>query len=118
MTIGLMADPGLPEKITTLLAQDLQRDLGEQLDGHVQWQVESARGTLPLTAEGDIPLIDHAPRIRDEHGWDYLIYLTDLPRTHDGEPMVCELSTGARAALLSCPPWGDGGSPPAPAGCW
>ncbi|MUN64798.1 hypothetical protein GMA12_16905 [Kocuria sediminis] len=106
VTIGVMADPGLPEKVAGVVAEDLERDLAEHIDARVQWRVESDRGTLPLTAEGDIPLLDQAPRIREERGWDYLIYLTDLPRTHGGEPMVCELSSTTRATLVSLPTLG------------
>lgn len=106
VTIGVMADPGLPEKLARSLAEDLPRQLSRHVDSTVDWNVDIARGTLPLTEDGNIPLIAQAPRIKDDHRWDYLVYLTDLPRSHGPDPMVCELSSCAGAVLVSLPALG------------
>ncbi len=108
VTVGLMADPGLPEKTARALTDGLSRDLAKEADtgARVRWVVEVSRETLPLTADGEIPLLDHAGRLRDAHGWDYLVYLTDLPRSHEGEAMLCEASAAAGAALISLPALG------------
>jgi hypothetical protein len=106
--LGLLADPGLPEKVARSLTDGLTQDLaGEAPDGaRIRWVVEVSRETLPLTTDGEIPLLDHAGGLRDAHGWDYLVYLTDLPRSHEGDPMLCEASAAAGAALVSLPTLG------------
>ena len=107
-TIGLMADPGMPERVARAIADAVSRRLREDAEHGSRWAVEVSRGTLPLTPEGEIPLMEHARGIRERNGWDYLVYLTDLPRSHDEDPMVCEASAQARAALVSLPvlgPW-------------
>lgn len=103
--LGLLADPGLPEKVARALTDGLSQDLAGEVPGgvRVRWVVEVSRETLPLTGDGEIPLLDHAGRLRDEHGWDYLVYLTDLPRSLAGDPMLCEASAAAGAALVSLP---------------
>ncbi|GAA1757251.1 hypothetical protein [Kocuria aegyptia] len=108
LTVGVLADPGLPEKVARSLTDGLFQDLTDQAEPGVgtRWVVEVSRETLPLTAEGDIPLLDHAGRLREEHGWDYVVYLTDLPRAHGGDPMLCEVSAEAAAALISLPALG------------
>lgn len=103
LTVGVLADPGLPEKVARRVAEDLPRALPEHTGSDVSWEVEVSRETLPLTADGDIPLLDKAGELRDEYDWDYVVYLTDLPRSHDGDPLLCEVGAAAAAALISLP---------------
>jgi hypothetical protein len=105
VTVGLIADPGLPERIAGRLVQELAADLGREVAG-TEWRIETSRETLPLTDAGDIPLITHAPRITAERGWDAVVYLTDLPRRHDGEPVLAELSPNDRSILVCLPTLG------------
>lgn len=106
LTVGLMADPGLPETVARAVARDLARELGRVVDADARWNVEVSRETLPLTREGDIPLLEHAAVLRNRRGWDVVVYLTDLLRSHDGDPMLCEVSSEAGAALVSLPALG------------
>ncbi|MFI7580174.1 hypothetical protein [Kocuria kalidii] len=108
LTVGLMADPGLPDKVAHSVAEELPRTLSEHSGPDVTWEVEVNQETLPLTADGEIPLLDHADRLRDEHGWDYVVYLTDLPRSYDGDPLLCEVSSASAAAMISLPGLGAG----------
>lgn len=52
MTVGLMADPGLPEKLARSVAEDLPRALSEHSGPDVSWEVEASRETPPLTFQG------------------------------------------------------------------
>ena len=108
LTVGVLADAGLPEKVARAVTDGLSQDLTDRTDtgARVRWDVEVNSETLPLTAEGEIPLLDQAGRLRAEHGWDYVIYLTDLPRSHGGDPMLCEASAAGGAALVSLPALG------------
>jgi hypothetical protein len=113
MRIGLMADPGVPERVAASVATELAGELARELSNDsgakgpaVRWEVEVSRTTLPITAHGEIPLMEQAPRIRREQGWDYVVYLTDLPRAHEGQPMLCQASSAAGAALVVLPALG------------
>ncbi len=106
LTLGVLADPGLPEKVARRVAEDLPRALAEHTGPAASWVVEVSRETLPLTADGDIPLLEKAGDLRAEHGWDYVVYLTDLPRAHQGDPLLCEVGGAAAAALVSLPALG------------
>ncbi|MGN0099422.1 MAG: hypothetical protein ACI39C_00645 [Dietzia sp.] len=100
-TVGLMADPGVPRRIAVAIADDLAEDLGRELGG--RWRVEVDQETLPLGPEGEIRLTEHAPRLLRQHGWDFLLYLTDLATHPDGAPVLYDVS-GSRAAALVCVP--------------
>ncbi|WP_313480006.1 hypothetical protein [Microbacterium sp.] len=110
-TLGLMADPGLPDKIARSIATALSREISGEDDDNQrgiagQWNVQVSRETLPLSPDGTIPLMRHAQELRERWGWDYLVYLSDLPLSHAEEPMLCEVSTSARAAKVSLPQLG------------
>lgn len=107
LTVGLLADPGLPEAVARSVAANVAHDLNK-LSGSepVEWAMDVSRETMPLTAQNEIPLLEHAPRLRREHDWDYVIYLTDLPRSLDENSIVCEVDIPGRSALISLPALG------------
>ena len=106
LLVGILADPGLPEATARSMADGLADQLRRLVDPDFRWDVEVARGALPLTEEGYIPLLKQAAELRAENRWDYVVYLTDLPRSHDGKVMVCESSLEGNAVLISMPALG------------
>jgi hypothetical protein len=103
-TVGLMADPGLPAQIAESIAESVADELSEEFG--FRWRVDVSQQRLPLNATGDIPLFQQAERLRDSHDWDFLVYLTDLPRIHNQEIMLCDVSAEARSAMVSVPSLG------------
>ena len=104
--MGILADPGLPEATARSIAHGLAGELRRLVDPDYRWDVEAVRGALPLTEEGNIPLLEQAAKLRTENRWDLVVYLTDLPRSHDGKVMVCESSSEGQAVLVSMPALG------------
>ncbi len=100
-TVGLMADPGVPGKVAAAIADDLADDLERELGG--RWAVEVGHETLPLGPDGEIRLTEHAPRLLQEHEWDFVLYLTDLPTRPDDVPLLYDTSGSTAAALVSMP---------------
>jgi hypothetical protein len=110
VVVGLMADPGLPAKVARSIAADLARQLSDRPDiPGPRWEVQVDPENLPLNDAGEIPVMEYAPEIRDRQHWDYLIYLTDLPRSTSEGPMLLEVGSEARAALVSLPALGGHG---------
>ncbi|MFC7375081.1 hypothetical protein ACFQS2_10975 [Brachybacterium sp. GCM10030267] len=102
--LGLCADPGVPERVAASIADDLTGQLFRKTG--LRWRVEVSEEALPLAPDGTIQLLEHAPRLLAEHGWESFVYLTDLPRYLDDHPVLLQVSTDARAALISLPPLG------------
>lgn len=100
-TIGLMADPGVPMRVAERIADAVSLDLSEEAGS--AWDVENSQQRLPLNAQGDIPVFHYSEKLRESHGWDYLVYLTDLPRLDTDQMLLCQASAEARTALLSVP---------------
>lgn len=103
--VGLMADPGVPQKIAQPVAGSLKRELADRIED-VEWNVDVSSESFSLTPEGDIPFMHMAEDLRSRYEWDYIVYLTELPRHHDTEPLLCEVSTANRALLISVPALG------------
>ncbi|MFI8696613.1 hypothetical protein [Dietzia maris] len=103
-SVGLMADPGVPRRVAVAIADDLSDDLARELGG--RWRVEVSQETLPLGPDGEIRLTEHAPRLLQQHGWDFVLYLTDLPTRPDGVPMLYDVSVSTPAALVCLPVFG------------
>lgn len=104
LNLGLRADPDVPARVAARIADDLAEELSRTTGR--PWQVDISEGELPLAPDGTIPLFANAPQLLEEHGWEFLVYLTDLPRYMDRKPVLCEVSADARAALISLPPLG------------
>ncbi|WP_209370643.1 hypothetical protein [Brevibacterium renqingii] len=103
--VGLMADSGVPQKIAQSVAGSLERELTDHIED-TEWNVEVSKESFSLTPEGDIPFMHKAEDLRSQYEWDYIVYLTELPRHHDMEPLLCEVSTVNRALLVSVPALG------------
>lgn len=103
-TVGLMADPGVPRRVAVAIADDLADDLTRDLGG--DWRVEVDQETLPLGPDGHIRLTEHAPRLLQQHGWDFVLYLTDLATHPDGVPVLYDVSPSKAAALVCLPVFG------------
>jgi hypothetical protein len=106
LLVGILADPGLPDATARSMANGLADQLRSRVDPDCRWDVEPVLRALPLTEEGYIPLLEQAEDLRAQNRWDYVVYLTDLPRSHDGKVMVCETSPEGKAALVSMPALG------------
>lgn len=110
--VGLMADPGLPLALAKKLASSLPELFEKKIDDSVQWHVESENYSLPLSSEGSVELTRSSSTVRQERGWDYMVYLTDLPKYILKEPMVATRNSAYGAGMIVVPALGLGGARP------
>lgn len=111
-TVGLMADPGLPVALATKLAAALPGLFEVSIDDSVQWRVEVENHSLPLDSEGSVELNRSSSSVRQEHGWDYMVYLTDLPKYILNKPLVALRNTSYGTGMIVIPALGLGGTRP------
>lgn len=112
VTVGLVADPGMPAITVAAVADDLpdvlDRAVRDGAAGRAAWRVETVDAPLLLDEHGTIPMLAVGKAYRDEHGWDLVVLVTDLPRRAVTEPILVDFSTGARVAMVSLPALGGG----------
>lgn len=106
LTIGLMADPGLPALMARKVNESLPELLPRRVDDSVDWTVDVVDEALSLNQDGDVDLVNRAPDLLRAHGWDMVLYITDLPHFEDNVPVVAEVAPQQRAAVLSLPTLG------------
>lgn len=110
--VGLMADPGLPLALAKKLASSLPEIFEKKIDDSVQWHVEAENYSLPLSNEGSVELTRSSSTVRQERGWDYMVYLTDLPKYILKEPMVATRNSSYGAGMIVVPALGLRGAGP------
>lgn len=104
--VGLIADPGLPLSLALTLTKSLPEVLEAELDTTAGWEVEVAEFSVPLDRHGEVELNAHSRKLREAAGWDYLVYLTDLPKYQNNEPLASSLNTGHASAVVVLPALG------------
>lgn len=102
--VGLMADPGAPRKVANGIADKLADDLRNELGG--SWRVVINQDIMSMGPEGHIDLSHRAPGLLERYGWDFLVYVTDLPTLEGREPLLYEVADSAPAALICLPVFG------------
>ncbi|MGH3652140.1 hypothetical protein [Glutamicibacter sp.] len=105
-TVGLIADPGIAQVLANRVSHRLAGALNRLDDHEYDWQVDVAPFTLPTGATGRVALNDKVPRLREKYGWDYIIYLTDVPHYVQGRPVRSVISIRESSAVLSMPSLG------------
>jgi hypothetical protein len=98
-TLGLVADP-------VVVAETVERTgpaVAARLRG--DWHVRTDEQTFAAGQELS-ELSQRAEQLADEHGWDAVIGLTDLPMVVDGKTVLADVSPEARVAVLSVPALG------------
>ncbi|MEN5075259.1 hypothetical protein ABE437_15690 [Isoptericola cucumis] len=104
--VALLGESDLPLRIFDHLAPTLEQDLREQVDGDTEWTVVVGRESVPLDDGGQVPLDAYAEALRRRWDSDLVVYLTDLPLFTHGHPVVADLDSTNRAALISVPAHG------------
>jgi hypothetical protein len=107
VTVGVIADLGVPCELAEKLAGCLAEDLAAHVDPDVTWRVRVRCETLPLDSDGHLPFQHHTQRLLRDNGWDYVVCLTELPRrTGTRRALLFEVDRSLCAALVSVPAMG------------
>lgn len=105
--LGLLADPGVPERLAQWLRHDGR--LADWLTEHGRgptWRVEVMVRPLTLDEHGHMPMLDISRDALAEQRWDAVVLVTDLPRWSNAQPIAADYSTTVYAGMMSVPALG------------
>ncbi|WP_349930699.1 hypothetical protein ABNP34_14465 [Glutamicibacter mishrai] len=105
-TVGLIADPGIALSLSNRVSKRLEIKLNNGYDSDYHWQVNTDTYTLPLGENGRVALNEKVPELREKHGWNFIIYLTDVPHYVQERPVRSMISPNDSSAVLSVPTMG------------
>src|SRR6478609_4954631 len=101
INVGLVADPASPTEVARRLG-----DLDPPRDGDA-WEVETVSEPFTTGSEDAGTALDRLQEQADEHGWDLVVGLTELPlRDGDGRYLLAKAHPHRRAAVVSLPALG------------
>ncbi|MFR9727629.1 hypothetical protein ACL03H_00260 [Saccharopolyspora sp. MS10] len=102
-TLGLVADPDLPQQVAEHLAEELPEQLGSEED---EWRIEVDVDPVAAGQHGTSDILEATRKRLERGGWDYAICITDLPVRADRRPVVADTKIDQRVAVVSLPTLG------------
>ncbi|GAA3861510.1 hypothetical protein GCM10022381_02300 [Leifsonia kafniensis] len=106
IVVGFIADPGLPIKLAERFQKTLPASLAESVDSEVEWRVQVVEFSLPLNDAGVVELNKDSALLRDQWNWDYVVYLTDLPKYVENEPLISSANVAFKTGMIVLPSLG------------
>ncbi|MCX2729892.1 hypothetical protein OOZ19_06545 [Saccharopolyspora sp. NFXS83] len=103
VTLGLITDPDMPERVARHLADELPRHLDDELR---EWTVEVDVDPMTAGRHGTRDILRATRDRMDHRHWDYAITLTDLPVRANHRPVVADANIGEHVAVVSIPALG------------
>ncbi|HEX7350901.1 hypothetical protein [Brachybacterium sp.] len=104
VTVLLVADPGLPTARARTVEDTLERELNSIYGPPIDLQVQTA--TLRLQPDDTLDLSQALEQSRTFGDPDAVLLLTEIPRVHDGAPLIAEIFPEHNIAVISCPTLG------------
>ncbi|SDX42137.1 MFS transporter [Salimicrobium album] len=104
--VGLITAPGYAKRISEGLSHALPDLLSYYVDDRVEWEVEYETDALTGATENSSEILGATFDKKEEHEWDYVISLTDLPLFKRKKAIVAEAYVEQNTALLSIPALG------------
>ncbi|WP_338598690.1 5,10-methylene-tetrahydrofolate dehydrogenase [Saccharopolyspora sp. SCSIO 74807] len=101
-TLGLVADPDMPERVARYLAEELPELLG---DTHT-WRVEVDVDPVTAGRRNTRDILRSTRERMNQHDWDYAICLTDLPVRANRRPVLADANIDERVGVVSLPTLG------------
>ncbi|MCX2524066.1 hypothetical protein [Larsenimonas rhizosphaerae] len=105
-TLGLLPAPELPARIVERVRERLAERLSSQVASDEHWCIEIITNPMVGTDEDANDIMDEAERFKRDHGWTYVVCITDLPLFQDGKPLAASASHSRGIGILSQPALG------------
>lgn len=100
----LVADPGLPSTRAATVKDAMERELNSMYGPPIELEMKTA--TLRLQPDDTLDLTQALEQSRAFGDPDAVLLLTEIPRVHEGRPLIAEIFPEHNIAVISCPTLG------------
>lgn len=104
--IGLVAAPGITEKIAHNLENNLPDILANYFAKDIEWKINTVVDPLTGSAETSKEIFEKIANYQNNNNWQYTIGLTDLPIIKDNNVIAFDINKSNGASLISVPSYG------------
>ncbi|WP_210138492.1 5,10-methylene-tetrahydrofolate dehydrogenase [Staphylococcus sp. GDB9P120P] len=104
--IGIIAAPGVTEKIARNLEIELPNILSERYDHSVKWEIDTIIDPLTGSAESIQQIFSKIADYQEHNHWHFTIGLTDLPMIEQQKVVAFDINRQNGASLISIPAYG------------
>lgn len=104
--VGLIPSPDLPAKIINQIVDQLKISFESQVSSQIDWDIEVKVGIFVGAAEYVNEIMKQVIEVKETHGWDYAISITDLPNFSEKKAVIADVSTTHHVGIISLPSFG------------
>lgn len=105
-TVGIIPSPGVAHHHAKRIIPKVKKLLTERIEGDSHWNFDIKVDLMIGSAEDVHESVDKAAQLKDDHHWDYVICLTDLPSISDNKVVISDYNNDKQVAMLSLPSLG------------
>ncbi|OHO68906.1 5,10-methylene-tetrahydrofolate dehydrogenase [Staphylococcus sp. HMSC036D05] len=105
-TVGIIPSPGVAHEHAKKIIPRVKKLLTERIDGDNHWNFDIKVDLMIGSAEDVHESVDKAAKLKEQHQWDYVICLTDLPSISDNKVVISDYNSEKQVAMLSLPSLG------------
>ncbi|MDG0844267.1 5,10-methylene-tetrahydrofolate dehydrogenase [Staphylococcus equorum] len=106
IAIGLVAAPGITEKIAHNLENSLPDILANYFVQDIEWKIHTVVDPLTGSAETAKEIFEKIANYQNNNNWHYTIGLTDLPIIKENNVIAFDINKSNGASLISIPSYG------------
>ena len=104
-TVGIIPSPGIAHQHAKKIIPNVKQLLSKRTK-HSQWNFDIKVDLMIGSAEDVHESVEKAAQIKEEHQWDYVVCLTDLPSISDNKVVVSDFNSDKHVAMLLLPSLG------------
>lgn len=104
--IGLIPSPGVSRKHLEAVLPDVKEKLNRRINDEQNWIFETHVDLMIGSAEDVHESIDKAAKMKDQHDWDFVVCITDLPSISGNKVVISDFNNDKQVAMLSLPSLG------------
>lgn len=105
-TVGIIPSPGVAHEHAKKIIPRVKKLLTERIDGDNHWNFDIKVDLMIGSAEDVHESVDKAAKLKEQHQWDYVICLTDLPSISDNKVVISDYNSEKQVVMLSLPSLG------------